>query len=241
MEQQSFPFQNNEHIQKGLETDEFVQTKDNHISLLKPSGKLKFKSAQRFFRMEMVPILKKLEPTLDSQGRQDVIKQLWSKLQDHHKLAYVLLSRADREKTLYVARLNQIREELRRAYPEEYDQEQNRNSTRSSTAGEDSKGSFQNNGITSFNEKMHGMQALERIEERIYDEINSDNDDQQSNEQSSQQLAQDTFPSPCLNDVEVLSSRDSQKSDKPAQQQKNTYQQRFPMTAVQLQELEKKR
>lgn len=40
--------------------------KDAAHTLLKPSGKLKFKSAQRFFRMEMVPILKKIEPTLDS-------------------------------------------------------------------------------------------------------------------------------------------------------------------------------
>lgn len=29
------------------------------------------------------------------------------------------MSRADREKVMYLARLNQIREELRRAYPEE--------------------------------------------------------------------------------------------------------------------------
>lgn len=61
---------------------------------------------------------------MDGQGRQEVIKELWQKLQDHHKLAYVLLSRADREKTLYVARLNQIREELRQAYPQEYHQSQ---------------------------------------------------------------------------------------------------------------------
>lgn len=49
-----------------------------------------------------------------------MIKELWAKLKDHHKLAYVLLSRADREKTLYIARLNQIREELRQAYPQEF-------------------------------------------------------------------------------------------------------------------------
>ena len=35
-------------------------------SILKPSGKLKFKSAQRFFRCEMVEKLKQLEPNLDN-------------------------------------------------------------------------------------------------------------------------------------------------------------------------------
>lgn len=46
------------------------QAEENQpAQLLKPSGKLKFKSAQRFFRMEMVPLLKKVEPALDSQAR----------------------------------------------------------------------------------------------------------------------------------------------------------------------------
>lgn len=49
-----------------------------------------------------------------------MIKELWSKLKDEHKLAYVLLSRADREKTMYLARLNQIMDELKRAYPQEF-------------------------------------------------------------------------------------------------------------------------
>ena len=43
-----------------------AQTPPQSHQLLKPSGKLKFKSAQRFFRMEMVPLLKKIEPALDS-------------------------------------------------------------------------------------------------------------------------------------------------------------------------------
>ena len=73
---------------------------------IKPSGKIKFMSAYRFFRKEMVPVIKKHEPLLDSNGRHQVVHNLWTQLQDHHKLAYVLMSRADREKSLYIIRLN---------------------------------------------------------------------------------------------------------------------------------------
>ena len=89
-------------------------------SQLKPSGKIKFMSAYRFFRKEMVPLIKRLEPDLDSKGRHHVVHNVWTQLHDQHKLAYVLMSRADREKSLYIIRLNQIREELRSAYPKEF-------------------------------------------------------------------------------------------------------------------------
>ena len=92
---------------------------------IKPSGKIKFMSAYRFFRKEMVPIIKKQEQDLDGKGRHAVVHDLWQQLQDRHKLAYVLMSRADREKSLYIIRLNQIREELRLAFPQEFDQIQN--------------------------------------------------------------------------------------------------------------------
>ena len=68
----------------------------------------------------MVPIIKRCEPNLDFQGRHVVVHNLWIRLQDHHKLAYVLMSRADREKSLYIIKLNQIREELKKGYPEEF-------------------------------------------------------------------------------------------------------------------------
>jgi len=68
----------------------------------------------------MVPIIKRCEPNLDSKGRHVVVHNLWTRLQDHHKLAYVLMSRADREKSLYIIKLNQIREELKKGYPEEF-------------------------------------------------------------------------------------------------------------------------
>ena len=79
---------------------------DTHCSQIKPSGKVKFMSAYRFFRKEMVPIIKQQEPLLDSKGRHSVVQKLWAELHDRHKLAYVLMSRADREKSLYLIRLN---------------------------------------------------------------------------------------------------------------------------------------
>lgn len=75
-------------------------------SQIKASGKIKFMSAYRFFRKEMVPVIKQQEPLLDSKGRHAVVQQLWHQLHDRHKLAYVLMSRADREKSLYIIRLN---------------------------------------------------------------------------------------------------------------------------------------
>ena len=84
-------------------------------------------SAYRFFRKEMVPLIKRLEPCLDSKGRHAVVHNVWTQLHDEHKLAYVLMSRADREKSLYIIRLNQIRNELKHQYPEEFKELQQRN------------------------------------------------------------------------------------------------------------------
>lgn len=112
--------------------------------------------------MEMVPILKKIEPTLDSQGRQEVIRDLWTRLKDQHKLAYVLMSRADREKVMYLARLNQIREELRRAYPEEALLKQ---------IAELREGKKHPKDLTdSLNGNIHGLNALAKIEESMTEE-----------------------------------------------------------------------
>ena len=44
---------------------------------IKPSGKIKFMSAYRFFRKEMVPIIKKQEQDLDGKGRHAVVHDLW--------------------------------------------------------------------------------------------------------------------------------------------------------------------
>jgi hypothetical protein len=77
----------------------------SHLQI-KPSGKIKFMSAYRFFRKEMVQVIKKTEPSLDSTARHIIVHNLWTKLKDYHKLAYVLMSRADKERSLYVIRLN---------------------------------------------------------------------------------------------------------------------------------------
>ena len=120
--------------------------------------------------MEMVPILKKIEPTLDSQGRQEVIRDLWTRLKDQHKLAYVLMSRADREKVMYLARLNQIREELRRAYPEEALLKQIAELREGKKHPKDL--------ADSLNGNIHGLNALAKIEESMteerQDEVNDD-------------------------------------------------------------------
>lgn len=81
-------------------------------SQFKPSGKLRFMSAYRFFRKEMVPRIKQLEPELDSKGRHAVVQNMWAALQDHQKLPYVLMSRADKEKSVYLINIKQIFQEL---------------------------------------------------------------------------------------------------------------------------------
>lgn len=159
-----FPFSHSEAEYEGKEAPH---------TLLKPSGKLKFKSAQRFFRMEMVPILKKIEPTLDSQGRQEVIRDLWTRLKDQHKLAYVLMSRADREKVMYLARLNQIREELRRAYPEEALLKQIAELREGKHSGSSK------DLADSLNGNIHGLNALAKIEESMTEERQDEHEDEE--------------------------------------------------------------
>lgn len=113
--------------------------------------------------MEMVPLLKKIQPDLDSQGRQEVIRNLWAKLKDQHKLAYVLMSRADREKVMYLARLNQIRDELRKAYPEEAIISQLAQISGQPTT-------LVEHVDANPDGRMHGLKALAKIEESINDE-----------------------------------------------------------------------
>lgn len=74
------------------------------------------------------------------------------------------MSRADREKVMYLARLNQIRDELRKAYPEEAMLRQI-----VSQKGEEGKEDIQE-----FDHRMHGYTALSRIDESITDECASD-------------------------------------------------------------------
>jgi len=81
-------------------------TADSSFSTVKPSGKLKFMSAYRFFRRDRVPVVKEAHPDYDGKQRQEVIKAEWRKLNDCEKFAYVIRSRADREKALYAYKLS---------------------------------------------------------------------------------------------------------------------------------------
>lgn len=139
-------------------------------------------SAYRFFRKEMVPIIKQQEPLLDSKGRHQVVHQLWTSLHDRHKLAYVLMSRADREKSLYIIRLNQIKDELRKNFPDEYKESQDYlNSFTKSLALE----ALQNE----YDLKIHAHFALESVHEKIEEEKLSQDEDEDDNE-SDRELGQ---------------------------------------------------
>jgi len=69
-------------------------------------------SAYRFFRREMVPLVKTKYPDFDGKTRQTLIRGAWKKLKDEFKFSYVQMSRADRERALYVNKLSQIKEEM---------------------------------------------------------------------------------------------------------------------------------
>jgi len=147
-------------------------------SQIKASGKIKFMSAYRFFRKEMVPLIKQQEPLLDSKGRHTVVQNLWHQLHDRHKLAYVLMSRADREKSLYIIRLNQIKEELRHNYPEEYKQ-----------LDEQLKSKISSRESKNRDAMYHGMSALESINEKINEEcLSQEEDDEQQSDDNSDNL-----------------------------------------------------
>lgn len=81
------------------------------------------------------------------------------------------MSRADREKVMYLARLNQIREELRRAYPEEALLKQIAELREGKKNPKDLAGSLNGN--------IHGLNALAKIEESMTEERHDDHDDEE--------------------------------------------------------------
>lgn len=87
-----------------------MYSKDNKA--VKPSGKLRFMSAYRFYRREMVPLVKAERPELEGKQRHQLIRQRWQQLPDDKKFNYVMMSRADREKAIYIAKLIQLKETL---------------------------------------------------------------------------------------------------------------------------------
>lgn len=62
-------------------------------------------SAFRFFRREQVPIVKAEHPEMEGKARHQLIRGKWQKLPDNEKFNYVMMSRADREKAIYIAKL----------------------------------------------------------------------------------------------------------------------------------------
>ena len=73
---------------------------------VKASGKLKYMSPYRFFRRDMVPIVKGQNPDFDGKARQLTIRAAWKKVPDNAKFIYVLMSRADKEKAIYFNKLS---------------------------------------------------------------------------------------------------------------------------------------
>jgi len=69
-------------------------------------------SAYRFFRREQVPLIKAEYPELEGKQRHQLIRAKWQKLLDEQKFNYVMMSRADREKAIYIAKLIQLKETL---------------------------------------------------------------------------------------------------------------------------------
>ena len=72
---------------------------------VKPSGKLRYMSAYRFFRRDMVPVVKEQHPDFDGKARQALIRRAWKRLTDPCKFPYVQMSRADRERAIYLHKL----------------------------------------------------------------------------------------------------------------------------------------
>ena len=95
---------------------EIIYSSSNQV--VKPSGKLRFMTAYRFFRKDHVPTVKEQNPDLDGKGRQEIIKKLWRDLDDEKKFPYVLMSRADKERAIYINKLNLIMENLINKYPD---------------------------------------------------------------------------------------------------------------------------
>ena len=79
---------------------------------VKPTGKLKFLTAYRFYRREEVPIVKQMFPEKGGKERQALVRKRWQALPDEKKFAYVMKSRMDRERAIYMNKLTQIKQNL---------------------------------------------------------------------------------------------------------------------------------
>lgn len=104
------------------------------------------------------------------------------------------MSRADKEKALYIIRLHQIKDELRQKYPNEFNlinqQQKQQDLNKMRDQFEESLTVNQTESVfaTNFSHKMHGQKALQQIEEKINDELlsNDEDEDEADNLQSSE-------------------------------------------------------
>ena len=89
--------------------------KDNKA--VKPTGKLRFLTAYRFYRREEMPIVKQMFPQKEGKKRQAIVRKRWQALPDEQKISYVMKSRLDRERAIYMNKLTQIKQSLLAGLP----------------------------------------------------------------------------------------------------------------------------
>ena len=101
-----------------------IRTKIHNIKFkvdnraVKPTGKLKFLTAYRFFWREEVPIVKSMYPDLAGKDRHAMVRKRWQNLPDSKKITFVMMSRLDRDRAIYINRLSQIKQNLLEEHPE---------------------------------------------------------------------------------------------------------------------------
>ena len=72
---------------------------------VKPTGKLRFLTAYRYFRRDEIPKIKKTHPLLEGRDRHALVKQRWKVLSSQDKFPYVLMSRADEERAKFQSKI----------------------------------------------------------------------------------------------------------------------------------------
>ena len=72
---------------------------------VKPTGKLRFLTAFRYFRKEEIPKIKADYPHMEGRQRHALVKQRWRILNPQEKFPFVLLSRASEERSKYLSKI----------------------------------------------------------------------------------------------------------------------------------------
>lgn len=79
---------------------------------IKPTGKLRFLTAYRFYRRDEIPKIKESHPLLEGRDRHQLVKKRWRLLSQEEKYPYVLMSRADEERAKFCSKIALIRNNL---------------------------------------------------------------------------------------------------------------------------------